>query len=97
MLPLCCNIMTGIIRTVCVALGPLNDVTCQTIHDSADKTLNRRVFHKLFNSLTLAPLWYESVHWNHVGTICHCDVTIASDRILGRHRTAAVYFASVKP
>ena len=49
-----------------------NDVTCCTIHDSADsfynenwKTWHRRVFNKLLKSLTLMPLWQENVHRNN--------------------------------
>ena len=65
------------------------DITYQTIHGSADSFYNetwklwhhRHMLHNL-RSQPSRPLWYENVHRNYVGTVGHCDVTIASGQQL---------------
>ena len=100
----------GIIRTMSCRYNmmcrarcswPVNyDIICQTIHGSTDYFYNEAwktcptCFYILLKSLTPTPLWYENVHRNHAETIGHCDVTIASGKLIYRWRhkkSTAVY------
>ena len=87
-LPLCiilmlsrhCNIIKAIIRAVCVALGQLIMASLAK-QFAAPQILSIMKREKLgtylLKSLTSTPLWWESIHKAHTGTIGHCDVTIA--------------------
>ena len=80
-----------VIRTAhtLLPLASYFDVTCHTIHSSADS-----FYYKTWKKLTqtsilqtdLDAMGYKSVHRNHVGTISHCDVTVAGGRLMYRLR-----------
>ena len=87
-----CNVIKAINRHACIALGQLI-MTSLTKQITAPQILSITKLETLASQPCVSqsptywsqpsrPLWYENVHRNHVGTVGHCDVTIASGQQL---------------